>query len=301
MAARIWDNDGDFLLIEAAYSLPKWLKPDTSTNRVWLQSGCLHIIPLPSKHHSTLPAAPTVAEALQIISSGSISTEANSGMQGAIQSRIKGYPRKALTEMHRARCTLPAKVAHIVQKQPQLVSSAVQTFHYRDMQDMKAAAKLACFPPQVHTVCSYCHVLGAACLSGHLAATYRSSCTSCLHWQYLCISTVTPALISICTLMIGRMSCVSLQDLVTVIVTFNRALYAQLAQQQFQPPRGYPLPPLNSPAFPAAELGMKLTCGFEMVMAKSPSGAVPCHPRPVCLCQSFIIAHLCLTPCLKPD
>ena len=151
VSARIWDNDGDFLLIEAAYSLPKWLKPDTSTNRVWLQSGCLHVIPLPSKHHRTLPAAPTVAEALQIISSDSISTTANSGMQEAIKSRIKGYPRKAETEMHRARCTLPAKVAHIVQKKPQLVSSAVQTFHYRDVQDMKAAARLALFPPQVQT------------------------------------------------------------------------------------------------------------------------------------------------------
>lgn len=171
VSARIWDNDGDFLLIEAAYSLPKWLKPDTSSNRVWLQSGCLHIIPLPSKHHSTLPAAPTVAEALQIISSGSIITKANSSMQGAIQSRIKGYPRKAQTEMHRARCTLPAKVAHIVQKKPQLVSSAVQTFHYRDMQDMKAAAQLASFPPQVYTALSHCQVLGTAFPACHLPDT----------------------------------------------------------------------------------------------------------------------------------
>ena len=32
-AARAWDNDGEFLLIEAAYSLPRWLKPETATNR----------------------------------------------------------------------------------------------------------------------------------------------------------------------------------------------------------------------------------------------------------------------------
>ena len=81
-----------------------------------------------------------------------------------------------------------------------------------------------------------------------------------------------------------------LQDLVTVVVTFNRALYAQLAQQQFQPPRGYPLPPLNSPAFRAAELGMKLTCGFEMVMAKSTSsGAVLFSPTT--LLPLFIFVH----------
>jgi hypothetical protein len=31
---RVWDNDGEFLLIEAAYALPRWLKPDTAQNRV---------------------------------------------------------------------------------------------------------------------------------------------------------------------------------------------------------------------------------------------------------------------------
>lgn len=70
-------------------------------------------------------------------------------MQEAIKGRIKGYPNKAVAEMHRARCTIPLTVAHILQQKPQLVSPAVQTFHYRDMQDMKAAAKLAVFPPQV--------------------------------------------------------------------------------------------------------------------------------------------------------
>ena len=92
-----------------------------------------------------------------------------------------------------------------------------------------------------------------------------------------------------------------LQDLVTVIVTFNRALYAQLAQQQFQPPQGYPLPPLNSPTFRASELGMKLTCGFEMVMAKSTSGAVPFLQTPFCLCiRLYITSFSCfLLNCLS--
>lgn len=31
---RIEDNDGEFLLIEAADYLPKWLDPDNSANRV---------------------------------------------------------------------------------------------------------------------------------------------------------------------------------------------------------------------------------------------------------------------------
>ena len=129
--------------------MPKWLKPETSTNRVWIYAGQLHIIPLPNKHSPTVPACPTVKQALQITSSGSISTKANNGMQAAIGARIKDYPKKCQAEMHRARCLLPVKVAHVLHQKPQLVSAAVQTFHYRDVEDMKAAAKLARFPPEV--------------------------------------------------------------------------------------------------------------------------------------------------------
>ena len=100
---RIWDNDGEFLLIEAAYQLPKWVKPEASTNRVrrhsneggylpllsltyfspccglksqvpcpdgavdgvlqvFLRGGLLHLVPLPSAKHPTLPPQPTLDE-----------------------------------------------------------------------------------------------------------------------------------------------------------------------------------------------------------------------------------------------
>lgn len=31
--ARVWDDDGEFLLIEAALVLPKWITPETAKNR----------------------------------------------------------------------------------------------------------------------------------------------------------------------------------------------------------------------------------------------------------------------------
>lgn len=34
---KIVDNDGEFLLIEAAGTLPKWLEPEVAENRVSLQ------------------------------------------------------------------------------------------------------------------------------------------------------------------------------------------------------------------------------------------------------------------------
>ena len=75
---RVWDNDGDFLLIEAACALPKWLKPDTASNRVWLAGSAVHIVPLPAGPGSSLPPAPSIAEALQGVASDAVPT-----LQGA--------------------------------------------------------------------------------------------------------------------------------------------------------------------------------------------------------------------------
>ena len=77
----MWDNDGEFLLIEAAYALPKWLTPDTAANRVWLAGGRLHLVPLPSAAHPTLLPAPTVAEALGVVASEGVGTLAAAGVQ----------------------------------------------------------------------------------------------------------------------------------------------------------------------------------------------------------------------------
>jgi hypothetical protein len=38
---RVYDTDGEFLLIEAANVLPKWLKPEVSENRVRIYTSTL--------------------------------------------------------------------------------------------------------------------------------------------------------------------------------------------------------------------------------------------------------------------
>lgn len=53
--------------------------------------------------------------------------------------------------------------------------------------------------------------------------------------------------------------------MVEVLVTMSRAMYAQLHQQMFAPPRKYPMPAVADSKYKQAELGMKLTCGFEMM------------------------------------
>ncbi len=50
--------------------------------------------------------------------------------------------------MHRARVAVPSRVAAVLAAEPQLVAPAVEAFHYRDQDDMRAAAHMQHFPPQ---------------------------------------------------------------------------------------------------------------------------------------------------------
>jgi hypothetical protein len=66
MMIQVWDNDGEFLLIEAAYHLPRWLKPESAANRVWLRGGNVHLVPPPGRKYPQLPPFPTPAQALEV-------------------------------------------------------------------------------------------------------------------------------------------------------------------------------------------------------------------------------------------
>ena len=62
--------------------------------------------------------------------------------------------------------------------------------------------------------------------------------------------------------------------MVSVVVSLNRCMYAQLEQQEFEAPTGFSMPPSKSPQHSAAQRGMKLTCGFEMLYARSSKNEV---------------------------
>lgn len=99
--ARVWDNDGEFILIEAAYHLPRWLKPETAGTRVWLRGGALHLLPLPSVAAPDLPSLPTAAQALQVLREGRVRTRASETLNLAIKSGCRRY----MYSCAAARCT----------------------------------------------------------------------------------------------------------------------------------------------------------------------------------------------------
>ncbi|KAF2685631.1 SGT1-domain-containing protein [Lentithecium fluviatile CBS 122367] len=206
---RTYDTDGEFLLIEAANALPRWLNPEVAENRVWLNNHRMLVIPL-SKDEVPGPLKQT--EALSIIHDTPAWPQHYIKIEKEAFHRLNGYPAAISDNQHHATLPLPRKVAHILHVSPSYIASAVEAFYLRDpislrlLQPDKAQNPLV-FPPE---------------------------------------------------------------DFVEVSVRFTKVLYAQLLGQHWEPsgPFGEALEQLrkDSKLPEKAEIGVKVTAGFEMLL-----------------------------------
>ncbi|XP_010791715.1 protein ecdysoneless homolog [Notothenia coriiceps] len=157
LAARVEDNDGEFLLIEAADYLPKWLNPDTSENRVFLYRGGLHILPSPSKSSPvgvSRDKVPTVAEATTLLTAHREVCQASPKICSALRKRLEGYPEKIEGSLHRAHCFIPSGIAMVLAQRPDLIAPAVLAFYLRDPIDLQACRSFKTFPPHTRVLTS---------------------------------------------------------------------------------------------------------------------------------------------------
>uniref|UniRef100_A0A5F5PQW1 Ecdysoneless cell cycle regulator n=1 Tax=Equus caballus TaxID=9796 RepID=A0A5F5PQW1_HORSE len=186
LVARIEDNDGEFLLIEAADFLPKWLDPDNSTNRVFFHHGELCIIPAPRKPGaaSWLPTTPpTIPQALNIISTHSEKILASESIRAAVNRRIRGYPEKIQASLHQAHCFLPAGIVAVLKQRPRLVAAGVQAFYLRDPVDLRACRLFKIFLPETRIMTSAhgFEILCSKC-SPHFSDSKKSLMTNSPLW-----------------------------------------------------------------------------------------------------------------------
>ncbi|KAK5016925.1 hypothetical protein LTR60_002171, partial [Cryomyces antarcticus] len=213
---RVYDTDGEFLLIEAANALPRWLNPEIAENRVWLHSGHLRIIPLQQPSTPAAKTAPvsrslSIKEAISFISSSSSNLIHSPLIEEEAFYRLNDYPAQICETFHSALITIPRKLAFVLHANPAYISAAVEAFYLRD--------PIALRPLQ-------------------------SNKPEDLKFR--------PT------------------DLVTTSVKFTKVGYAQLKSQRFEPPavwtdsisKGAIEKVLNR-----AEIGMKVSCGFEMLLA----------------------------------
>ncbi|KAI0757270.1 SGT1-domain-containing protein [Daedaleopsis nitida] len=165
----VFDSDGEFLLIEAAEELPSWVTPTNAENRVWIHNSRLHLIPL---SHVSPPSSKkrrrkylsnrdsddeeegddeetlTAADAVKLVRDPLMDTTAPDGVEAAVWKRISGYPAASRQHMHVSKAYLPIDVAKALTTNPLLVQKAVETFYTRDGLQLRAAQKMARFPPE---------------------------------------------------------------------------------------------------------------------------------------------------------
>ena len=216
---KIVDNDGEFLLIEAAGTLPKWLEPEVAENRVWIHDGGLVIItPLPSllKTIENKPDAAgkfSLQDARRIMLKGTKRLMVSASIEEEAFYRLRNYPGQIAENMHHALVTLPRKVVFLLHQKPAYIAPATEAFYLRDPIALRPLQqkdnKNLFFEPK---------------------------------------------------------------DMVTVSVRFPRVGYAQLKSQEFSAPvvwAGKMPSKSESKEYTRAEIGMKVSCGLEMLLSDS--------------------------------
>ncbi|XP_067222845.1 protein ecdysoneless homolog isoform X2 [Chanodichthys erythropterus] len=131
VAVVVYDNDGQFILIEAAEHLPKWLDPDSSENRVFLYRGELHILPNRTRSEEVgwpSDSVPAVGQALEVLHSHTESCLAKQPIRSALARRLDG--------------------------RPDLIAAAVSAFYLRDPVDLQACRNFHTFPPDTRVMTS---------------------------------------------------------------------------------------------------------------------------------------------------
>ncbi|CAI7632526.1 unnamed protein product [Penicillium pancosmium] len=207
---KIADSDGEFLLIEAAGTLPSWLEPEVADNRVWIHQGDLKIIKPKQETTRKVTEILSFSEAKRIIQEEPSRFMKSPMIQEEAFYRLRNYPKQIADNLHSAIVTIPRKVAYLLHQKSAYISPAVEAFYIRDpiaLQPLRAKdASDLTFKPD---------------------------------------------------------------DLVTVGVRFTRVGFAQLKSQEFPTPNSWAgkLPGTESEkAYARAEAGMKLACGFEMLL-----------------------------------
>ncbi|KAF5384722.1 hypothetical protein D9757_006218 [Collybiopsis confluens] len=170
VAIRISDSDGEFLLIEAAEALPKWVKPSNSENRVWIHRSRLHLIDI--SHVSAPSRIPRRRErqrfddddnpdgleddledflasedALKILRDSNTNTLAPPAVENVVWNRILGYPSAARQHVHATNAYVSLDIAKALSVNPSLIQKAVEAFYTRDGVQLRSAHRMSRFPP----------------------------------------------------------------------------------------------------------------------------------------------------------
>lgn len=154
---KVVDSDGEFLLIEAANALPRWLNPEIADNRVWIHNDKLRIIPLSAVTSSTssktspISRSLTIEESLKSITSTPEILINSPLVEEEAFYRLRNYPAQISASLHYSTVTIPRKLAYILHSHPTAIAPAVEAFYLRDtvaLKPLQTASSQLIFPPE---------------------------------------------------------------------------------------------------------------------------------------------------------
>ena len=131
----ITDTDGQFLLIEAANALPRWLNPEIADFRVWLNNGKLLIIPVEEpvgKIEDIKPGLLTLNEAFDTIENRAPKLLHLPAVEAEAFYRLQKFPNQISDSLHHALLMIPRNLAYILHESAAYISPAVEAFYLRD-------------------------------------------------------------------------------------------------------------------------------------------------------------------------
>ncbi|KAG2373862.1 hypothetical protein C9374_011747 [Naegleria lovaniensis] len=254
---QIQDQDGEFLLIEAAMHIEEWMNedPQLTQNRVFIFNGQVHILPdqpqTPSHaYYEVFPVQTpihNIHKAVEMVTREHKFSLANKGVQHSIKARLSSFPKEAHDYgTQRIACYLPLDIIKILDKHPQSISKAIYYWIHRNSVTEKFLNTCSRFFPSPRSVNSHTNI-----------ASQNSSS----------VVTFTP------------------RDYFTyVTVHVNRCQYVQLLASRIET-----IPPILQPIYkPNAKrteeqeqaymFGLKILCGFEIYYQTE---------RPLDLLESF--------------
>ncbi|KAG4443132.1 hypothetical protein IFR05_001364 [Cadophora sp. M221] len=154
---KVVDTDGEFLLIEAANALPRWLNPEIADNRVWINKNRLRIIPLSavppsSSAKATAPVSRPLSheEAKETITSTPQILINSPLLEEEAFYRLRNYPSQITASLHHAPIAIPKKLAYLLHDRPASIAPAVEAFYLRDpvaLKPLQSNSSNLLFPP----------------------------------------------------------------------------------------------------------------------------------------------------------
>lgn len=141
--ARVWDEDGEFVLVECAETLEAWVTPERAEGTTFFVRGELRTVDGDALGGE--PGGERTRRAMEIV-------EKTKGLgiatQEMVRARLDAVETRIVEHRHAAFAIMPRMCARILAKEPQLVALAMDSLRARDPVGLRAAAKMEVFEPK---------------------------------------------------------------------------------------------------------------------------------------------------------